>query len=167
MTSEENKFLSDFYHKNHSKLFIHAYALVHHRALAEVAVQESFRVACEYFERMQKSKNPVSWMKKVIEHTALHILRDQKRDKTIFLSLEELLPGKEPADSSKTAFELKERCLSVVSQEDFNFFMQIAVNGYTFAEEAEHLGISLGACYKRFERIRAKLQKAIQDDIKK
>lgn len=164
MTQEENKFLSDFYHENYSKLFIHASAMVHDRALAEVAVQESFRIACLYFDRMQKSQNPVGWMKRVVEHTALHILRDQKRDKTVFISLEELSPGKEPADSNKSDFELKDRCLKVMSKEDFDFFMRIAMQGYTFAEEADLLGISLGACYKRFERIRAKLQKALQDD---
>lgn len=167
MTPEESKFLSDFYHENHSKLFIHACAILHQRSLAEVAVQEAYRIACQNFDRMSKSEHPVGWMKKVVEHTALHILRDQKRNKTLFLPFEELSQGKEPADPGKSAFELKERCLKAVSEKDFDFFMRIAMNGYGFTEEADRLGISMGACYKRFERIRAKLQKAIQDDIEK
>ncbi len=167
MTPEESRLLSDFYHKNHSKLFIHACAILHQRSLAEVAVQEAYRIACQNFDRMNTSENPVGWMKKVVEHTALHILRDQKRNKTLFLPLEELLPGKEAANPSRSAFELKERCLKVVSQEEFDLFRRIALDGYSFIEEADRLGISLGACYKRFERIRTKLQKAIRDDIKK
>jgi RNA polymerase sigma-70 factor (ECF subfamily) len=165
MTPEESKLLSEFYHENHSKLFIHACAILRQRSLAEIAVQEAYRIACQNFDRMSKSENPVGWMKKVVEHTALHILRDQKRNKTLFLPLEKLSPGKEPVAPSQSAIELKERCLEAVSQEDFDFFMRIAVNGYSFIEEADRLGISLGACYKRFERIRTKLKKAIQDDI--
>lgn len=167
MTPKQSKLLSDFYHENHSKLFIHACAILRQRSLAEVAVQEAYRIACQNFDKMSKSKNPIGWMKKVVEHTALHILRDQKRNKTLFLPLEGLSPEKEPADSSGSAFELKERCLKAVSQKDFDFFLRIAMNGYGFIEEADRLGISLGACYKRFERIRAKLKKAIQNDAEK
>ena len=36
--------------------------------------------------------------------------------------------------------------------------------GYGFLEESKRLGISLGACYKRFERLRVKLQKILADD---
>jgi RNA polymerase sigma factor (sigma-70 family) len=164
MTPEESKLFSDFYHDNHSKLFIHAYAILRQQSLAEVAVQEAYRIACQNFDRMSKSGNPVGWMKKTIENTALHILRDQNRNTTIFLSLEELLPGKEPAARSQSAFELQERCLEIVSPEDFDFFTRIAMNGFSFLEEANRLGISISACYKRFERIRARLQKALQAD---
>lgn len=166
MNPEDNQFLADFYHENHSKLFIHACAILRHRDLAEIATQEAYRIACQKIDKLQGSENPIGWMKKTVEHVCWHILREQRRNQTLFLSLEELPTGREPADSSKSDFELRERCRKALSKEDIDFFLHIAEQGYGFLEESKRLGISLGACYKRFERLRLKLQKLLTDDNK-
>lgn len=163
MTPEENKYLSDFYRQHHSKLFLRAYAMLKQRDLAEIAVQEAFLVPCKDISKLLTHENPIGWMKKIVENVSLHILRDQQQNRSLFVSLEGLISRKEPAVPNKSVFELKDFCLQVITQEDFDFFLRIVEDGYTYTEEAERLGISLNACYKRFERIRVRLQKALQN----
>lgn len=167
MTPNESEFLSEFYHKYYNKLFIHACAVLGRRDLAEVAVQEAFQIACQNIDRLQSSVNPVGWMKKTIEHVSLHIMRDQRRDQKFFVYIEDLAPGTEITDSEKSDWELKDRCLKAISKDEFEFFLRIAEAGFTYSEEAERLNISISACYKRLERIRTKLKKALQEDLQK
>lgn len=62
-----------------------------------------------------------------------------------------------------TCFELLDLCQGAVSKEELGFFLRIAKHESTFPEEAAKQGIKLPACYKRFERIREKLQQALED----
>jgi hypothetical protein len=57
--------------------------------------------------------------------------------------------------------ELALLCQSTVSKDEFDFFLRLANGTTTFREESERLQIKLPACYKRFERIRDKLQRAV------
>lgn len=161
MGVREDDFLTDFYHKYHSKFFLHAYAILKNRSNAEVAVQEAYLVAWKKIDELMKYENPVAWMKRVIEHTSLHILRELGRTKAILIPLEELTPSNELAIMEQSDFELRERCLQVISREDFDFFLRIAYGKSSFLEESKRLGINLSTCYKRFERIRTKLQKTL------
>lgn len=162
MESREEIFLTNFYYKYHSKFFLHAYAILKDRANAEVAVQEAYLVAWRKIGEVMNYENPVTWMKRVIEHTSLHILRELGRTKAVLLPLEELAPSSEPITMEQGDFELREHCLQVISKDEFNFFLRIAYGQSSFVAESEQLGITIKACYKRFERIRTKLQKALE-----
>lgn len=78
-----------------------------------------------------------------------------------FLPFEELAPGQEPSTLDGSRYELIAFCQSVVTEERLSFFLRIAEGSSSFVEEAERQGIGLHACYKRFERIREKLQTAL------
>ena len=82
------------------------------------------------------------------------------------MSLEELSPSQEPTALEDDSFELIELCQGVVPKEELGFFFRIAKHESTFLEEAERQGIRSAACYKRFERIRKKLQRALEDHYK-
>lgn len=162
MEGREDAFLADFYRQYHNKLFLCAYAILKDRSYAEVAVQEAYLVAWKKIDIWMNLENPAAWMKRVVEYIALHILRELGRIKAVLIPLEELTPGNEPTVMEQSDFELRERCLQVISEEAFDFFLEIAYGKSSFPEEADRLGISLKACYKRFERIRTKLRKALQ-----
>lgn len=162
MPSQKDIFFTDLYHKYHSKLFLHAYAILKDRVNAEVAVQEAYLVAWKKIDVVMNYENPVAWMKRVIEHVSLHILRELGHTKAVLIPLEELAPGNEPASMEQSDFELRDHCLQIVSKAEFDFFLRIAYGQSSFVAESEQLGISLKACYKRFERVRAKLQKALR-----
>lgn len=163
MLQESGLFLDNFYRRNYRSLYLHAYSMLGQRTEAEVALQEAFLVACKKPEEFMRKENPVGWMEKTIENMALHILREQKYTAALFVSFEELAHGQVPSTLVDSRFELIDFCQSVVSKEELRFFLRIAEGSSTFSGEADRLKIKLPACYKRFERIREKLQKALDE----
>lgn len=157
------EFIESFYRRNYNRLYIHAYSILGRIPEAEVAVQEAFLAACKKPDEFVNSQNHIGWLKRAVENEALHILREQKYTMALFLSVEELSPSQEPAVLENSSFELTELCRGAVSEEEFGFFFRIAKQESTFLEEAERQGIRLTACYKRFERIRKKLQKVLEE----
>lgn len=166
MSQESITFLENFYTTNYRSLYLHAYSILRRRAEAEVAVQEAFLVACNNPEDFANKKNPIKWIEKVIENISLHIYREERYAAKLFLSLEELAPNQEPSRSDTYSFELIQLCQTVVTQEELGFFMRIAGGASTFYKEAERYGIQLAACYKRFERIRKKIQGLLDEHDK-
>ena len=158
-----NRFIAEIYHTYYRTLYILAFSILEKQAEAEVVVQEAFAVACQKPEELMRSKKPVGWMKSTVRHRALHILEDQKRTASLIMSLEVLHPGIEPSRLDNGDSELVEFCQSIVSKDDFAFFLRIATGLSTFLEEAQRQNIKLTTCYKRFERIREKLQQALSE----
>ena len=163
MERNVKQFIEIFYRKNYYKLYIHACSILGRGPEAEAAVQEAFLAACKKPDEFVHSQSHIGWMKKAVENEALHILREQKYTAALFLSIEELSPGQEPAALDGAGFELMDLCRDAVSKEELDFFLRIANRGSSFQEEAENQGIGLAACYKRFERIRKKLQRALEE----
>lgn len=126
-------------------------------------MQEAFLAACKKPDVFINSQSHIGWLKKAVENEALHILREQKYVAALFMSIEELSSSQEPAALEDNSFELIEFCQGAVSKEELGFFFRIAKHESTFLEEAEMQGIRLTTCYKRFERIRKKLQQALED----
>ena len=158
-----NRFIAEIYHTYYRKLYILAYSILGKQAEAEVAVQETFVVACQQPEKLMHSENPVGWMKSTVRHRALHILEDQKRTASLFMSLEVLNHNKALSYSVSNDSELAQFCQRVVTEDEFTFFLRIATGLSTFLEEARRQNIKLTTCYKRFERIREKLQQALSE----
>lgn len=133
---------------------------------AEVAVQEAFLAACKKPDEFINSQSHIGWLKRAVENEALHIMREQKYAAALFLSVEELSPGQEPSTLEDNSFELTELCQGAVSKEELGFFFRISKHESTFPKEAERQDIRLTTCYKRFERIRKKLQQALEEYYK-
>ena len=163
MERNVEQFIENFYRKNYYKLYIHACAILGQGSEAEVAVQEAFLAACKKPDDFINSQSHIGWLKRAVENEALHILREQKYTAALFLSIEELSPEQEPVALDSTSFELMDFCQGAVSKEELDFFLRIAKRESSFQIEAEKQGIGLAACYKRFERIRKKLQQALEE----
>lgn len=163
MERSTEQFIENLYRKNYNRLYIHACSMLGRNSDAKVAVQEAFLAACKKADEFIKSENHVGWLKRAVENEALHILREQKYTAALFLSIEELSNGQEPSALDNTCFELLDLCQGAVSKEELDFCLRIAKHESTFMEEAARQGLRLPACYKRFERIRKKLQQALED----
>lgn len=163
MEQNAEQFIEGFYRTNYRRIYIHACSILGRNPEAEVAVQEAFLAACKKPNEFINSQSHIGWLKRAVENEALHILREQKYATALFLSIEELSPSQEPVALEDNSFDLTEFCQDAVSKEDFGFFLRIAKHESTFSEEAERQGIKLATCYKRFERIRKKLQQALED----
>lgn len=163
MERSTEQFIENLYRKNYHRLYIHACSMLGRSSEAEVAVQEAFLAACKKPEEFVHSQSHIGWLKRAVENEALHILREQKYTAALFLSIEELSPGQEPVALDSTSFELTDFCRGSVSKEELDFFLRIAKRESSFQEEAEKQDIGLAVCYKRFERIRKKLQQALEE----
>jgi len=161
MNPEASLFITELYRKYYHMLYIHAYSMLRKQSAAEVAVQEAFTVACRKSEELMHSENPVGWMKNAVRYEALRMADYRKRTNSLFLSLEALEPGSEPCCWDENDSELVEFCQNIVSKEDLEFFLRIAKDGLDFLAEAKRNGVKVTACYKRFERIRNKLQQGL------
>lgn len=158
MERSTEQFIESFYRKNYNRLYIHACSILGRSPEAEVAVQEAFLAACKKPDEFINSQSHIGWLKRAVENEALHIMREQKYAAALFLSVEELSPGQEPSTLEDNSFELTELCQGAVSKEELGFFFRISKHESTFPKEAERQDIRLTTCYKRFERIRKKLQ---------
>lgn len=161
MDEKANRFIEELYRTCYRQLYVLAYSMLGKRTEAEAAVQEAFEIACRQPEKLMGSDSPIGWIKRVVRHQALHILEDQKRRASLFMSLELLHPGIEPSYLDHSDSELVEHCRSVVTEEELAFFLRIVRGSSTYLEEAQRQNIKLAACYKRFERIRTKLQETL------
>ena len=166
MERSTEQFIESFYRKNYNRLYIHACSIVGRSPEAEVAVQEAFLAACKKPDEFINSQSHIGWLKRAVENEALHIMREQKYAAALFLSVEELSPGQEPSTLEDNSFELTELSQGAVSKEELGFFFRISKHELTFPKEAERQDIRLTTCYKRFERIRKKLQQALEEYYK-
>lgn len=166
MERSTEQFIESFYRKNYNRLYIHACSILGRSPEAEVAVQEAFLAACKKPDEFINSQSHIGWLKRAVENEALHIMREQKYAAALFLSVEELSPGQEPSTLEDNSFELTELSQGAVSKEELGFFFRISKHESTFPKEAERQDIRLTTCYKRFERIRKKLQQALEEYYK-
>lgn len=161
MTHDISSFIEKFYCKHYKKLYTYAFSILRHRMDAEAAVQEAFAAACESPAELMNSENPVGWMKKAVKFRALQLLDERKHTDALLLTLTSLNPGVNLSAQDGADTELELLCQAIVSKDEFDFFLRLALGATTFIEESKRLHIKLPACYKRFERIRDKLQRSI------
>lgn len=161
MTQDASLFIERFYRECYKKLYAYAYSILRNRMDAEVAVQEAFAAACEAPTELMNSENPIGWMKKAVKFRALQLLDERKRTDALLLTLTSLDPGVNLSVRDDTNTELELLCQAIVSKDEFDFFLRLALGATSFIEESKRLHIKLPACYKRFERIRDKLQHGI------
>lgn len=166
MTQDIRLWIEGFYRENYQKLYAYAYSILGHQMDAEAAVQEAFAVACEGPAALLHSENPIGWMKKTVRHRALRIIDERRRTDALLVALKALAPRVEDTGQERDGVELLLLSRSVVSKEEFDFFLRIANGATTVLEESQRLGLKLPACYKRFERIRDRLQQAIGEYYK-
>ncbi len=161
MTHDISSFIEKLYCEHYKKLYTYAFSILRHRMDAEAAVQEAFAAACESPAELMNSENQIGWMKKAVKFRALQLLDERKRTDALLLTLISLNPGVNLSAWDGTDTELELLCQAIVSKDEFDFFLHLALGATTFIEESKRLHIKLPACYKRFERIRDKLQRGI------
>lgn len=158
-----NSILESDYQRYYHKLYLHAYSILGQASEAETAVQETFVVACKKSAQFINSENHFHWLKKTVEYMSLHILRERKRTMAIFLPLDELNAKLLPTEQPDNCIEIIDFFQSIVSNEELDFFLRIVRHETSFLDEAKKNNIKISACYKRFERIRNKLQRALEE----
>ena len=144
----------------YDKLISIAYARLGNLPLAEEAAQEAFCIACRRADACLENKNPEGWL----VTTLLFVTKNMRRfaaaqaQRVVPDPYYRSVPGHYD-DYSEIEFA------DLISEEEFRLFRRIAVDRFTIREAADELGIGEEACKKRVQRIRAKLQKKILQEM--
>ncbi len=140
---------------------LYAYALrgMSDPSLAEEAVQDTFRVACEREDKLFASDNPEGWLMNVLKNVIRSTRRERARlAETVLEVLDE------NGGAADVELDLDTLYGDLSGSEDFRLLKRIALDRCTILEAAEELGIPLETCKKRVQRARKRLQKRLRED---
>lgn len=159
MTVDHKLKIEELYLEMFEKLKIYACCSLDNDSLAEEAVQETFRIACQKPEDLCKSVNPRGWLVQTLKYTINNIRSYQASAKRI---VEKYLMT-QVKDFSLTEDHIELRVLyeNVADTEEFNLLVEMAIEGKSHLEMANSRGISVDACKKRVQRAKETLQRKI------
>lgn len=153
------KEIEALYIDQYNTLLAYATRVLKNEALAEEAVQETFRIACQKSDLFEKSENRKGWLFNTLKFVMANIERARVRSTRLLaecFSLEMDNCGKNDDINPDVLYE------DIAGLDEFHLIKQIALEQKSIKELAEELGISVDACKKRVERARKRLRKKIK-----
>lgn len=161
MNAVQSKQIESLYLEMFDKLFIYARSSLDNDALAEEAVQETFRIACQRPEKLCGSENPQGWLVLALKNTIRNMRSTRATAKRI---IEKYLMVQLKEDAlSEDKLSLEILYGSVADTEEFKLLSELAIEGRSHKEMAASRGISINACKKRVQRAKETLQEKIDD----
>ena len=156
MTTAQRERIHQLYLSEYRRLFAVAYARLHDPAQANDAVQQTFSVACQRPDALLNGSRPDKWLLSTLLRVIHELWRD--RAKREGPSPEQL------AEQSATPEELPLEVLygALADTDAFRLVKAVSVEGKTYEELAEELGISVNACRIRVMRAKRFLQETLK-----
>jgi len=159
MDAEHSKRIEELYLEMYNKLMIYAGSSLESDSLAEEAVQETFRIACQNPEKMCSSVNPQGWLVITLKNTIRNMKSSRATAKRVVETY--LLSQLKDISFSEDRVNLSVLYEDVADMEEFKLLSEMAIEGRPHEEMAKARGISVSACKKRVQRAKEKLQKKI------
>lgn len=163
VSKEQEIAIEQLYEEMLHPLLAYAQSTLNDRALAEEAVQDTFRIACAKVNDLLSSENPKGWLTKTLKNVINNINRTRAR-------LNSLIIASFAFEERAMEAQLDEENLDVlyadlVDNEDYILLKRFVLTRCTILEMSEELGISLEACKKRIQRARQRLQEIIKKNM--
>lgn len=150
------KFIETLYIKNASLLFNYANIVLSNASLAEEAAQETFVIACIKQHALENSPNPEGWIMNTLKNVCRNIQKNRNYYLSRILSLNESVLGTTTLESENL---WETNVQDFISKEDFMILKKVILEGYSYKDLANELGISLEACKKRVQRAKQRFRK--------
>lgn len=163
MNAEQSAQIEMLYLQMFDGMMAYARSSLPEEALAEEAVQETFRIACQKAEVLCNSPNPKGWLIKTLKFTIQNIKRS--RESMRLLLAEYLAAQAQQAAFSEDKIRLEVLYGNIADQEEFQLLKEMAVEGKSHLEMARIRGISISACKKRVQRAKKVLQRKLKLDV--
>ena len=157
MTPEQDHKIEKLYLEMFDKMKIYANCSLDNEALAEEAVQETFRIACQKPEQLCESVNPQGWLVQTLKYTIRNIQSNRATAKRIVEKY--LMAQFSDLAFSEDKLELNVLYENVADTEEFKLLAEMAIEGRSHLEMATSRGISVSACKKRVQRAKETLRK--------
>ena len=160
MNEEQRRKIEELYHEMFEKMKIYAGCSLENKALAEEAVQETFRIACQKPEALCSSNNPQGWLFETLKNT----IRNMKSSRATAKRIVEQYLVTQVKEISFTEDKVNLNILyeNIADTEEFKLLSEMAIEGKSHEEMAKARGITVSACKKRVQRAKEKLQKKIK-----
>ena len=159
MNADQRLKIEELYLELFDKMKVYACCSLKNETLAEEAVQETFRIACQKPAQVCESINPQGWLVQTLKYTICNIRKNRETAKRI---LEKYLETQNKGISlSEDHLDLRVLYENVADTEEFRLLSEIAIEGRSHLEMAKSRGISVDACKKRVQRAKEALRKSI------
>ena len=141
-------------------LFEYARSSLSSDSLAEEAVQDTFRIVCQKPEAMINSPNPEGWIMNTLKNVLKNTIRNQNISRRILLDYFASNINDITVTNDRVGLEILYE--DVADLEEFKIVKAMALEGKSYLEMSQELGISMAACRKRMQRARETLRKKIK-----
>lgn len=159
MTNDERRQIEALYLEMYDRLMAYACCFLENENLAEEAIQETFRTACQKPEALLLSPNPKGWLLNTLKYTISNMKRTQATAARLLVEYTASLdPG---LMVSEDTVPLEIIYSDVADSEEFRILHEMAIEGQSHLEMARKRGISVAACKKRVQRAKEYLRKKI------
>ena len=154
----QSKRIEELYFEMFEMLMAYARSVLDNEALAEEAVQETFRIACQKPKDVCESVNPQGWLVQTLKYTIRNINSNRATARKF---LEQCLTVQENT-VTEDRVDLRVLYENVADTEEFQLLTEMAVEGCSLLEMATRRGISVDACKKRVQRAKETLRKKLK-----
>ena len=161
MTPEQDHKIEKLYLEMFDKMKIYANCSLDNEALAEEAVQETFRIACQKPEQLCESVNPQGWLVQTLKYTIRNMQSNRATAKRIVEKY--LMAQFSDLAFSEDKLDLNVLYENVADTEEFKLLAEMAIEGRSHLEMATSRGISVSACKKRVQRAKETLRKKMDN----
>ncbi len=160
MDAAQHQYIQELYYEMYDPMLSYARSNLPSEDLAEEAVQEAFRVACQKPEQVCQSPNPRGWLVQTLKF----IIRNIKASQDTTARLIERYAQNKGDDLLGSTDTLALRTLygNIVDTEEFRLLVEMAIEGRSHLEMAQKRGISVDACKKRVQRAKEYLRQKIK-----
>lgn len=153
------------YIKQYPMLIMYATRVLHNKALAEEAVQETFRIACQKADVLCKSENREGWLINTLKYVIANMEKKQVRANRRLDEYKVLLASCPETNSNHIDLDLLYKDIS--STKEYILIKELVIEQKSIRELAEKRGISIAACKKRIQRAKQVLRQKLKDDNSK
>lgn len=161
MNADHSKQIEALYFELFDKLMAYARSILDNDALAEEAVQETFRIACQKPESICNSPNPKGWIFITLKNT-IHNLRRSRITARHVLE-QYLIAQAAEMTFSDNKLSIEVTYENIADTDEFILLKELAIDGKSHEEMAAARGITVSACKKRVQRAKEKLQKKLKN----
>lgn len=165
MNPEYSQRIEQLYLEMYDMLITYARCSFAEESLAEEAVQETFKIACQKPDQLCESINPKGWLVNTLKFTIRNMKRSREKARQILSNY--LIEQSECVAYSEDRLSLPLMYEDVSDSEEFQLIKEMALDGRSHLEMANARGISVNACKKRVQRAKEILKRKMKQDVTK
>ena len=153
--------IENLYRKMYCPLFEYARSSLYSDSLAEEAVQDTFRIACQKPEALWNSPNPKGWLVQTLKYVVSNAVRSRAAAARLLKDYFDSRLNEISASDDLAKIEVLYG--DIVESEELKLLKEMALEGKSYLEMAQARGISEAACRKRMQRAREFLRKKLAE----